>query len=104
MDLTTCIKFSVPSQSSCEAYCTAQTSCEGYIYSANSSNLLLSLVYYYGSPVSHNLCLFIQSDKNCPSTFQHEESRYMELRINWLIMSTGAFSCYGKNSGTRSSY
>ena len=92
---TACIKYFVPSRSSCEAYCTTQTSCGGFIY-------------YSGSPVSHTLCVLTQSDKNCPSTFHQEESRYTESNINWFLYSsysyssTADFSCYGKNLGTNS--
>ena len=82
---TACFREFVRFQNSCEAYCTTEASCAGYIYIAGS----------------WELCILTQSDKKCPYAFYQRESRFLASKIDkWLLNSPVGSLCYGKNSGT----
>ena len=75
--------FSVSSISNCEASCSNQASCVGYIYAEELDN-----------------CYLFPSDSTCPSGFTfNQRSSTAETMNDLKEQQASGWVCYGKNTG-----
>ena len=79
--------FSVSSISNCEASCSNQASCVGYIYAEELDN-----------------CYLFPSDSTCPSGFTfNQRSSTAETMNDLKEQQASGWVCYGKNTGNDNS-